>query len=58
MFRMGKEEVEAVARVIETKELFRVNNGLHESEKFEEEYAKVIAVESGRVCQLVCTKLD
>lgn len=45
MFRMGKEEVEAVARVIETKELFRVNNGLHESEKFEEEYAKVIGTD-------------
>lgn len=42
MFRMGKEEAEAVARVIETKELFRVNNGLKESEKFEEEWAKVI----------------
>ena len=36
MFRMGKEEVEAVERVIATKELFRVHNGLKEAEKFEE----------------------
>jgi len=45
MFRMGKEEVEAVERVIATKELFRVNNGLKEAEKFEEEWAETIGTE-------------
>lgn len=45
MFRMGKEEVEAVERVIATKELFRVNNGLKEAEKFEEAWAKTIGTD-------------
>lgn len=45
MFRMGKEEIEAVARVIESKELFRVNNALKETDKFEEEWAKKIGCE-------------
>ncbi len=45
MFRMGKEEVDAVARVIATKELFRVNNGLKEAEKFEDEWAEVIGTD-------------
>lgn len=42
MFRMGNEEVEAVARVIASKELFRVNEGLKETERFEEEWAEKI----------------
>ena len=45
MFRMGKEEVQAVERVIATKELFRVNNGLHESETFEKEWAETIGTD-------------
>lgn len=45
MFRMGKEEADAVARVIATKQLFRVNNGLHEVEKFEKEWSEVIGTE-------------
>lgn len=45
MFRMGNEEVEAVGRVIATKELFRVNNGLKEAEKFEENWAKTIGTD-------------
>lgn len=45
MFRMGKEEVEAVERVIATKELFRVNIGLKEAEKFEENRAKTIGTD-------------
>ncbi len=45
MFRMGKEEAEAVARVIDTKELFRVNNALKEAEKFEEAWAKTIGTD-------------
>ena len=42
MFRMGNEEVEAVARVIASKELFRVNEGLKETDRFEEEWAEKI----------------
>ena len=45
MFRMGKEEIAAVARVIESKQLFRVNTGYREADKFEEEYAKVIGTD-------------
>ena len=45
MFRMGKEEVEAVGRVIATKELFRVNNACKEAEKFEEEWAQTIGTD-------------
>ena len=45
MFRMGKEEVEAVEKVIATKELFRVNNALKQAEKFEEDWAKTIGTD-------------
>jgi len=45
MFRMGQEEIDAVARVIESKELFRVNNALKEAEKFDKEFSKVIGTE-------------
>ena len=45
MFRMGKEEADAVARVIATKELFRVNKACREAEKFEEAWAKTIGTE-------------
>ncbi len=38
MYRIGKEEIDAVARVIESKELFKVNGGnLKETENFEKE---------------------
>ncbi|MBQ3151760.1 MAG: DegT/DnrJ/EryC1/StrS family aminotransferase [Clostridia bacterium] len=38
MYRIGKEEIDAVARVIESKELFKVNGGpYHETENFEKE---------------------
>lgn len=42
MFRIGKEEIDAAARVIESKQLFRINEGLKETEHFEEEWAKTI----------------
>ena len=45
MFRMGKEEVEAVEKVIATKELFRVNNALKQAEKFEDAWAKTIGTD-------------
>lgn len=42
---MGQEEVEAVRRVIESGELFRVNNALQEADKFEKEFREVIGTE-------------
>ncbi|MBQ3553143.1 MAG: DegT/DnrJ/EryC1/StrS family aminotransferase [Clostridia bacterium] len=45
MFRMGQEEIDAVARVIESKELFRVNTALKEAEKFDKEFSEVIGTE-------------
>lgn len=39
MYRMGMEEVEAVRRVIENGNLFRMNEGLREVENFEKELA-------------------
>ena len=35
MYRIGKEEIDAVARVIESKKLFKINTGLQESENAE-----------------------
>jgi dTDP-4-amino-4,6-dideoxygalactose transaminase len=37
MYRIGKEEIEAVTRVIESKQLFKVNNGNREVEHFQTE---------------------
>ena len=37
MYRIGKEEIEAVARVIETRSLFKINNNQKETEKAETE---------------------
>ncbi len=42
MYRIGKEEIEAVTRVIESKQLFRINEGLKEVDHFEEEWASTI----------------
>lgn len=39
MLRSGPEEIEAVARVINSKKLFRINDGLKEVENFEKELA-------------------
>ena len=36
MFRIGKEEIDELTRVIETRSMFKVNNGLKESEQVEE----------------------
>ncbi len=35
MYRIGKEEIDAVARVINSKELFKINSGLNETAKCE-----------------------
>ncbi|MBE7048948.1 MAG: DegT/DnrJ/EryC1/StrS family aminotransferase [Ruminococcaceae bacterium] len=45
MFRMGQEEVEAVRRVVESGELFRVNNALQEADKFEKEWRETIGTD-------------
>ena len=37
MYRIGQEEKDAVARVIDSRELFKVNNGPKETYHFEEE---------------------
>jgi dTDP-4-amino-4,6-dideoxygalactose transaminase len=40
MFRMGKEEVDAVTRIIMDKALFRINSKYREVDQFEQEFAK------------------
>jgi hypothetical protein len=42
MYRIGKEEVKAVEKVIKSKELFRVKKLPGECDKFEKEWAKKI----------------
>lgn len=42
MYRIGKEEIDAAARVIKSRQLFRINEGLKEVEHFEEEWAAKI----------------
>ena len=37
MYRVGKEEVEAIARVVDTKQFFKINEGLQETMHAEEE---------------------
>ena len=45
MFRIGKEEIEAVARVIESKQLFKCNDALKETENCEREMRELFGVE-------------
>ena len=44
MYRIGKEEIDAVAKVIETKDFFNINNSLHEAENAEEDIKKIFDV--------------
>lgn len=39
MYRIGQEEIDEIAKVINNKQLFRVNNGLQEVDNFEKELA-------------------
>ncbi len=41
MYRIGQEEADAVRRVIESKQLFKINSGLHETQNAEEELRTV-----------------
>ena len=61
MYRIGKEEIKAVEKVIKSKELFRVKSGkLSECDKFEKELAKKIGTEyalllnGGGTSALIC----
>lgn len=59
MYRIGQEEIDAVARVIGSRTLFRVNNGLREAQQFEQELAAKVGVKyaicmSGGTAALTC----
>ena len=45
MFRIGKEELEEVAKVIEARIMFKVNNGLQECYKVEEKLKSIFGVQ-------------
>ncbi len=45
MFRIGKEEIDAVTRVIESKQLFKINKGLRETEHAEEQMREIFGAE-------------
>lgn len=44
MYRIGQEEIDAVTRVIKTKDFFKINNSLHEAENAEEDMKKLFDV--------------
>lgn len=59
MYRIGSEELEEVKKVIESKVLFRINNGLKEVETFEKELAEKMGVKyalciSGGTSAITC----
>lgn len=59
MYRIGQEEIKEVTKVIESRVLFRVNNGLKEVETFEKELAEKIGVKyallvSGGTSAITC----
>ena len=45
MYRIGKEEIEELKKVIESRDLFKINGGLKESAKVEEKLRKLFGVE-------------
>ncbi len=49
MYRMGKEEIDAVARVIEAKELFKINDTIKETFHAEEEMKELFNVQNAIV---------
>lgn len=59
MFRIGKEEIEEITKVIDSKVLFRVNNAQKEVERFEKELAEYVGVKyalcvTGGTAALTC----
>ena len=45
MYRIGKEEIDELARVIETRSMFKINQGLQETYKVEEKLKKIFGVD-------------
>ncbi len=45
MYRIGQEEADAVRRVIESKQLFKINSGLHETQNAEEDLCRILGAE-------------
>lgn len=45
MFRIGREEIAEITRVIENKDLFKINNGLQESKQVEEKLKNIFGVD-------------
>ena len=45
MYRIGQEEIEAVRRVIESGQLFKINAGLHETQNAEADLCRIFDVE-------------
>lgn len=45
MFRAGQLEVDAIKRVVDSKKLFRVNDGNKEVDNFEKDFAKIIGTD-------------
>ena len=45
MYRIGKEEIEELKKVIESRDLFKINGGLRESAKVEEKIKSIFGVE-------------
>lgn len=59
MYRIGKEEIDAVAKVIESRKLFRMNQERGETDSFEKELAEKMGTEhalcvSGGTTALIC----
>ena len=44
MYRIGKEEIAELTRVIETRSMFKINNGMQETYKVEEKLRKIFGV--------------
>ena len=44
MYRIGKEEIEELTKVIEAGDLFKVNEGIQESKQVEEKLKKIFGV--------------
>lgn len=45
MFRIGREEIAEITKVIENKDLFKINNGLQESKQVEEKLKNIFGVD-------------
>ena len=56
MYRIGNEEIEAVRRVIESKELFKVNRGtLQETQNAERELCEMMGIPKDNIFKKIKT---